>query len=354
MRDFIYTAHPARVIFASGAIARVADEVGRMGLARVLVLSTPEQRQAADHLATLIGPACAGVFAGAVMHTPVSVTEQAMQVVTSRNVDGVVAIGGGSTIGLGKAIALRTDLPQIVCPTTYAGSEVTPIIGETSDGLKTTKTTLKVLPQVVIYDVDLTVGLPVGLSVTSGINAVAHAVEALYARDGNPIINMMAVEGVRAIVNSLPLIVAEPGNLVARSNAQYGAWLCGSCLGSVGMSLHHKLCHTLGGTFNLPHAETHTIVLPHALRYNAPAVPAAIAALAGALGHDDPAQALYDLAGTLGAVRALRDFGMPESGIDRATELALANAYWNPRPLERDAVRACIAGAWAGEPPRAY
>ncbi|BAV66913.1 maleylacetate reductase [Sphingobium cloacae] len=352
MRDFVYNAHPARVIFGSGSLGQVGDEAQRLGMERVLVLSTPEQKRSAEQVAELLGKFCADVFPGATMHTPVAVTEEAMELVASKKVDGVVAVGGGSTVGLGKAIALRSDLPQIVIPTTYAGSEVTPIIGETKDGLKTTQTTPKVLPEVVIYDVDLTLGLPTGLSVTSGINAVAHAVEALYAKDGNPIIDMMAEEGVRAIVRSLPAIVQDPGNREARSDAQYGAWLCGTCLGSVGMSLHHKLCHTLGGTFNLPHAETHTVVLPHALQYNAPAAPRAIDALARVFEERDPARALYDLAGALGAPRALRDLGMPEAGIDQATDLALANAYWNPRPLAREAVRACIAAAWAGEPPQ--
>lgn len=353
MREFIYNAHPARIIFRSHGTASVSEEAGRLGMARALVLSTPEQRPAAEAVATLLGPLSAGIFSGATMHTPVNVTETAMRTVAELRVDGLVAIGGGSTIGLGKALALRTDLPQIVIPTTYAGSEVTPILGETADGQKTTQTTVKVLPEVVIYDVEQTLGLPIGLSVTSGINAIAHAVEALYAKDRNPIISMMAVEGVRALAGSLPAIVARPRDSAARAEAQYGAWLCGTCLGAVGMSLHHKLCHTLGGTFNLPHAETHTVVLPHALRYNAPAVPDAIAALSGALGHADPAMALFELSDRLGAPRALRDLGMPESGIDRATELALANPYWNPRPLEHDAVRACIAAAWAGDPPKA-
>jgi alcohol dehydrogenase class IV len=252
---------------------------------------------------------------------------------------------------LGKAIALRTDLRQIVIPTTYAGSEVTPIIGETSDGVKSTQTTLKVLPEIVIYDVDLTLDLPVPQSVTSGMNALAHAVEALYARDCNPIIDLIALEGARAIIRSLPRIVMNAKDEEARSDAQYGAWLCGTCLGSVGMSLHHKLCHTLGGTFNLPHAETHTAVLPHALAYNAPAAAKAVQALGNVLESDDPALALYNLAKTMGAPLALRDFGMPEEGIELATDLALTNAYWNPRPMERDAIRACIASAWAGEPP---
>lgn len=352
MRDFTYNAHAGRVIFGAGSVARIADEANRLGATQLLVLSTKEQQASAEEVARLLGPLCAGIFSGAVMHTPVDVTDEAMRTVQSKRIDGIVAIGGGSTIGLGKAIALRSDLPQIVVPTTYAGSEVTPIIGQTDNGLKTTQTTVKVLPEVVIYDVDQTLSLPTGLSVTSGINAVAHAVEALYAKDGNPIIDMMAAEGVRAIVRSLPRIVANPADRDARSDAQYGAWLCGTCLGAVGMSLHHKLCHTLGGTFNLPHAETHTIILPHALHYNASAVPRAMATLSGALDSDDPAGALYDLSGALGAPRALRDLGMPESGIDQATTLALANAYWNPRPLEHDAVRACIAAAWAGEPPQ--
>jgi maleylacetate reductase len=351
MRTFTYNAHPARIVFGPGTLAQLPEEARRLGLTKLLVLSTKEQRPTAEKVAELLGPFYAGMFAEAAMHTPVEVTEAAMRIVAEKGIDGVVAVGGGSTTGLGKAIALRTDLPQIVIPTTYAGSEVTPILGESKDGLKTTQTTPKVLPEVVIYDADLTLTLPAGLSATSGINAIAHAIEALYARDTNPIIDMMAVEGVRALTSSLPHIVQNPSDRDARAAAQYGAWLCGACLGSVGMSLHHKLCHTLGGAFGLPHAETHTVVLPHALRYNAPAVPEVMATLARVLGDPDPARALYDLAGRLGTPRALRDLGMPESGIDRAVDLALANPYWNPRPLEREALRACVAAAWAGAPP---
>lgn len=353
MREFVYTSHPARVIFRPGALADLSSEAERLGIGRVLVLSTPEQSASADAVSDRLGSRSAGTFTRAAMHTPVSVTQEAMKVVAELGVDGLVAIGGGSTIGLAKAIALRTDLPQIVIPTTYAGSEVTPIIGQTEDGLKTTQVSARVLPEIVIYDVELTLTLPPALSATSGMNAIAHAVEALYARDRNPIVSMMALEGVRALVGSLPKVVRNPNDIEARSDLQYGAWLCGTCLGAVGMALHHKLCHTLGGTFDLPHAETHTVVLPHALAYNAPAAPDAVAFLADALGDADPARALFELAGELGVARALKDLGMPEDGIDRATDLALANPYWNPRPLERDALRACIAAAWAGEAPRA-
>ena len=350
MRPFHYNGHPARVIFGSGTLSQLPDEVARLGLKRTLVLATPPQEAEAKRVAALLGDASAGVFAGAVMHTPVEVTEKAMAVVAETEADGVIAIGGGSTTGLGKAIALRTDLPQIVVPTTYAGSEMTPILGETKDNAKTTQSSPKILPEVVIYDVDLTMSLPAGLSGTSGINAIAHAVEALYSRDANPIVDLMALDAIGALHRALPRIAKDPGDREARSDALYGAWLCGMCLGAVGMSLHHKLCHTLGGSFDLPHAETHTAVLPHALAYNAPAIPAVIVRLQALLGPD-PAGALYDLAGAVGAERSLKALGMPENGIDTATERAFANPYWNPRPLERDAVRALIARAYAGERP---
>ncbi len=351
MEPFVYTASPVRVIFGSGTLSRLADEVERLGLRRVLLLSTPPQEADAQALARRLGARAAGVFAGAVMHTPADVTEQAMARVGGLGADGLLAIGGGSTIGLGKAIAYRTDLPQIVVPTTYAGSEMTPILGETQDGGKVTVSDARILPEVVLYDVDLTLTLPAALSGTSGINAIAHAVEALYARERNPVISLMAVEGVGALARALPRIAAAPADPAARSDALYGAWLCGACLGAVGMALHHKLCHTLGGSFGLPHAETHAIVLPHALAYNAPAVPDAMARLRPVLG-DDPARAIHDLAGRVGATRALRDLGMAESAIDEAASRALANPYWNPRPLEPEGIRALLRRAWAGEPPR--
>jgi maleylacetate reductase len=203
----------------------------------------------------------------------------------------------------------------------------------------------------VIYDVDLTMAMPARLSATSGINAIAHAVEALYARDRNPIISLMAQEGIGTLAHALQRICAQPNDKAARSDALCGAWLCGVCLGAVGMALHHKLCHTLGGLFNLPHAETHTVILPHALAYNSAAVPDAVARIAAALGVPDPALGLYDLARRLGAPQSLRAIGMPENGIDQAADLAVTNPYWNPRPIERTAIRDLIARAWRGEPP---
>lgn len=341
---------PARVLFGAGTRAALAEEARAAGIHRALVLSTPQQAGLAETVAQGLGDMAVGLFSGAAMHTPVDVTLTALEALTDAGADGVIAVGGGSTIGLAKALAARTGVVQVVLPTTYAGSEMTPILGETENGQKTTRSGPEIQPEVVIYDVDLTLSLPVAMSVTSGINAIAHAVEALYATNGNPVIDALALEGIGALVGALPAIVADPTGVAGREQALYGAWLCGTCLGSVGMALHHKLCHVLGGSFGLPHAETHTVVLPHALAYNAPAVPGVIAALAPILG-DDPAASLQVLAQCLGAPHSLRDLGLAEDAIDRATALAMQARYPNPRALEETAVRAMLARAWAGEAP---
>ena len=349
MQSFVYNANPGRVIFGRGTVARVAEEAERLGVRRLLLLSTPAQETGARALAERLGSLVAAIFPGATMHTPVAVTEEAMREAGRHGADALLALGGGSTIGLAKALAVRTGLPQIVIPTTYAGSEMTPILGETQDGLKTVRSDPKILPQIVIYDVDLTSTLPRAMSVASGFNAMAHAVEALYARERNPIISLMALEGIKAMVRGLPRL-GTADDSAGRDDALYGAWLCGVCLGSVGMALHHKLCHTLGGRFGLPHAQTHTVILPHALAYNQAASRDALDGLAQSLGPD-MALALHELAGKLEAPRALKDLGMPASGIDEAVRLALANPYWNPRPLEEEGLKALLARAWAGDPP---
>lgn len=353
IESFVHTALPGRVVFGHGTLDRLATEVASLRCRRALVVSTPGRKRLAETIAARLGDLGAGVFAGATMHSPVEVTDAAMRVVSELEADCTVAIGGGSAVGLGKAIALRTDLPQIAVPTTYAGSEMTPVLGETKDGLKTAQRSPKLLPETVIYDVDLTLSLPPSTSGTSGINAIAHAIEALYAEDRNPLVSLIAEEGIAVMARSLPRIAADPQNRAVRADALYGAWLCGTCLAAVGMAIHHKLCHTLGGAFDLPHAETHTIILPHAVAYNAAAAPEAIARAARALGTPNVALALYELAGRLGARRALRDIGMPEAGIERAAALAIRNPYWNPRPIEQEAIRELLARAWAGAPPGA-
>jgi alcohol dehydrogenase class IV len=285
------------------------------------------------------------------MHVPIETAREARQVARQLGADCAVAIGGGSTTGLGKAIALDSGLPILAIPTTYAGSEMTPIYGLTEGGLKKTGKDARVLPRTVIYDPELSVSLPVGLSVTSGINAIAHAAEGLYAQDSNPVTDLMAEEGIAALARALPAIRRKADDIEARADALYGAWLCGSVLGSVGMALHHKLCHTLGGSFNLPHAEVHTVVLPHAIAFNAEAAPEAMRRIACALGATNAAEGLQALAKDNGAPVALKAIGMREADLDRAAELAVSNPYWNPRPFgaaERDAIRALLQRAFDG------
>ncbi|KAH8712041.1 hypothetical protein GQ44DRAFT_625996, partial [Phaeosphaeriaceae sp. PMI808] len=275
------------LFFRSGTLSRFPSGVSRQSLSATLILSTPQQVEHASMLKSLHDGKVAGIFTEATMHTPSAITEEALAYAQTVKEDSVILVGEGSTTGLDKAISIRTGLPHIRIPTTYAGSEMAPILGEMMGGKKTTRSDPKILPRTVIYDVDLTMSLPVSMSATSGINAIAHSVKALYAQNGNPIVSLLALEGIKAVANSLPIIASAPSDIPARQQALYRAWLCGTCLGSVSMSLHHKLCHTLGGSYNMPHAETHTIILPHALAYNAPNIPEVMEKLAAALPDSD-------------------------------------------------------------------
>ncbi len=342
MIPFVYSALQTRVIFGRGKLSEAAAEAKRLGMKRPLLITTPNQ--ADSGLAVLKATNCVA-FAGAAMHTPTNVTDAALALLRAEDCDGTIALGGGSSTGLGKAIALRTDLPQLVIPTSYAGSEMTNILGETADGAKTTKRDAKIQPETVIYDADLLHTLPDHFAATSGMNAIAHAVEGLYAVDGNPIVSLMAEEGIRALSSALPKGKA------GHDEALYGAWLCGTVLGSVAMALHHKLCHVLGGSFNLPHAETHTVVLPHATAYNAKSSPQAMQSIARSLNASSAAGGLYDLAKRLGAPVTLKELGMPEAGLDKAADVAVSSPYPNPRALERNAIRQLLDDAYHGRRP---
>ncbi|CAN7779010.1 maleylacetate reductase [Variovorax sp. LjRoot175] len=354
MKEFVYNGQPSRVVFGAGTLAHLEREIELLGARRALVLSTPEQQGHAQRVAERLGSRAAGVFARAVMHVPIETAREAREEARRLGADCAVAIGGGSTTGLGKAIALDSGLPIVAIPTTYAGSEMTPIYGITEGGLKKTGKDARVLPRTVIYDPELTLTLPVAMSVTSGMNAIAHAAEGLYARDGNPVMDLMAEEGIRALARALPAILRRSDDIDARGDALYGAWLCGTVLGNVGMALHHKLCHTLGGSFNLPHAEVHTVVLSHAIAFNAPAVPEAMARIRralGAQGHGSAAAALFDLGLCNGAPVALRDIGMKEDDLDRAAEIVVGNPYWNPREVgatQRGEIRELLQKAFEG------
>jgi maleylacetate reductase len=348
--SFTYRGSAARILFGAGRRAEAGACVEKLGCSKALILSTPHQKGDAENLSDQLGDLSVGVFSRAAMHTPVEITEDAMETVKATGADCVVALGGGSTTGLGKAIAYRNGLPQVVIPTTYAGSEVTPILGQTEGGRKTTVRGDSILPEVVIYDPELTLGLPLAMSLTSGLNAMAHAAEALYAQDRNPVSSLMAREGLAAFKRSLPALVADCSDPTARADALYGAWLCGTVLGTVGMALHHKICHTLGGSFNIPHAETHAIMLPHTVGFNASAVPGALEPITDLFGST-PGAGLYDFSKNIGAPQALKDLGLTEANLERASEIATENPYWNPRPIDRESIRKLLQDAWEGSRP---
>jgi maleylacetate reductase len=348
LSPFTYVSLPTRVVFGEGTVAQLAAEVDALGAKRALVLSTPRGGAEAKRLTASLGARYAGLYDKAVMHVPVEVAEDARRVAKELGADCCVAIGGGSTIGLGKAIALTTGLPVIAVPTTYSGSEMTSAQGFVEGGIKTVKLDPKMQPRTVIYDPELTLGLPPATSAASGMNALAHCAEALYARQSNPIVQLMAEEGIRALAASLPAVVTDPGDLAARGEALYGAWLAGVALAAGGMALHHKLCHTLGGTWNLPHAQTHAIVLPHALAYNASAAPEAMARIARAIGAPNAPAGVYDLEKKLGLKMKLADLGFGEADIARAAKIATDAPYANPAAVTYEGVVTLLERAQAG------
>ncbi|HWN35917.1 MAG TPA: maleylacetate reductase [Pseudonocardia sp.] len=381
MQEFHYDALPGRVVFGAGVARReLRAEADRLAVDRVLLVATETEEPLARELAAPLGERVVAVFTSVRPHVPIQVAEAARALAASVRADAVLSIGGGSTTGTAKAIALTTGLPIIAVPTTYAGSEVTPVWGLTESSAsgtsigaeqsrKTTGVDHRVLPRTVVYDPELTVTLPADLSAASGLNALAHCVEAFWAPRRNPISSLAAEEGIRALAAGLPAVHADPTDLAARSDLLYGAYLAGSAFAVAGSGLHHKICHALGGAFNLPHAQTHAIVLPEVLAFNAPAAPDAARRIGRALGagaqanaghHEgadhtgdtDPVRALRELSAGLGIPRGLRELGLREDQIDESVELvAPAVPVDNPRRADRAALREIIHAAWAGSVP---
>src|SRR5215510_11067869 len=276
MQGFVYDQPAHRVIFGVGALARLREEVERLGLQRPLFISTPGRLKDANQSANNLTDMAAAVYAEAVMHVPIETVYSAREMAGRHNADGLIAFGGGSAIDTSKAVGLQLGIPIVAVPTTYGGSEVTPFYGYTEDGIKKGKRDRKMLPKSVIYDPALTVSLPAHVSGPSGMNAIAHCVEGLYARNANPLTSLLAAESIAALARSLPVVVKEPTNIDSRADALYGAWLAGMVLGSVGMAVHHNISHVLGGSFGLAHADVHTVILPHAAAFNREAAPDAM------------------------------------------------------------------------------
>lgn len=343
---------PMRVVFGPGALDQIGAELEELGASRVLTVSSPGRVALAERVAGLLGARSVGTHPEAVEHVPTPVADAAVERARTLGADACLAVGGGSAIGLAKMLARDLAIPVVAVPTTYAGSEMTAVWGQTDAAGKRTGVDERVRPALVIYDPALTLDLPARVSAASGMNALAHAVEALYAPDASPVTDLFAREGVAALTSALPSLVSgEPDDQVARSTALYGAWLCGACLGATTMGLQHKLAHVLGGTSGLPHAPAHAVVLPHVLAYNAGYAPATITALAQVLDTPEPAHALWELTHALGLPRSLGELGFATTDIDTVSAQVVARPYPNPRPVAAADVADLLRRAWAGEPP---
>ena len=358
MKPFTYDQFPARIVFGAGRLAEVGAEVERLGGRRVMLISDGQAAAIAAAVTEQLSSRLALAWDEVAQHVPVELAERARAAATAADIDCVVCIGGGSSTGLAKALALSHGMPIVAVPTTYAGSEQTAIYGLTGGRHKQTGKNPVVLPKTVVYDPELTVGLPPQVTGPSAFNALAHSVEALYAPGNNPVTSALALEGVRAINQSLPTVMASPGDVDARGALLYGAYLSGVALGTTSTGLHHKLCHVLGGRFNLVHADAHSVILAHAIAFNAPALPAEMARLADALGvpGGDPAAALWDLAVASKVPTRLADLTGHDGLLKRddlpgAAHAAAAEITVNPRPVDEADLLGILERAYEGARP---
>jgi maleylacetate reductase len=349
--SFALEALPQRIVFGVGAVAGVPDEVDRLGLHRVMLIAGGSAKPAGDDVAERLGVRVAGRWSEVRQHVPEALAAHARAAAAEAGADGVLTVGGGSATGLGKAVTVHTGLPLVAVPTTYAGSEATPFWGITGERKRTGRDP-RVLPRTVVYDPALTTGLPARATGTTGFNALAHCVEALYAPRANPVTALLAEAGLRRLARALPAAVAAPDDLAARSDALLGAYLAGAALGTAGTALHHTICHVLGGSFGLVHGEANAVLLPHVVALNGAAAPDMARAVAGALGAEEPAAGLRALAERLGLPTSLAAIGMPRDGLDAAAEQAVAAVGdRNPRPVDVPTVRRMLDDAYAGRPP---
>lgn len=341
-----------RVRFGAGRAAEnLAAEVDRLGSRRIMVIAATHQAAIADAVTARIDVALR--HDDVASHVPVGKAQKARAVAAEYGADLLVCVGGGSSTGLAKAVALTTGLPIVAVPTTYAGSEATNVWGLTEAARKTTGVDDRVLPATVIYDADLTVSLPVALSVASGLNALAHCIDSMWAPRADPINQALAAEGIRALASGLPAITRDPRDPAGREQALYGAYLSAVAFASASSGLHHKICHVLGGAYGMPHAQTHAVVLPYVLAFNAPAAPEAASRIAAAFGAADAVDGLNTLRARLEAPRALADHGLPAANIAEAAQLILpAVPASNPRAVTAADLEALLRAAHTGNTPR--
>jgi len=345
--NFTYTSYPNQVYFGKGK----TDELPNIlkDYSKVMAMGEERWEPHIKKVAKEIGEENLYYFPEIIQHVPQSLVDKAMIKLKEEKPDVLLAFGGGSAVGLAKALALETDIPIIAVPTTYSGSEQTNIWGISTDEGKTTGKSMKVMPKVVVYDPDLTSSLPLSLAVTSGMNAMAHLMEAIYAPNGNPVTRHHALLGVEYIKKGLEILAKEKQlTEEANTDIQFGAYLAGKCLCEVSMSLHHKMAHVLGGSFKLEHSYVHTVLQSFVLKYQWDSLTDEIKTdFRQVLGHN-PAHKLQELSGNAGGPTDLKSIGFKIDDIEKAVETVLAKPYENVAPLEKSKLVDMLHHAYEG------
>jgi maleylacetate reductase len=352
VRDFVHELVTGRVVFGAGSIAQVADEVRRLGCSRVLIIGGRHARVYADSITKDLGQLAAGRIEEVVQHVPLALADAAIALSDRLRADLLVPVGGGSSIGLAKAIARERSVAILAVPTTYAGSEMSPIWGLTEADRKSTGRAARVQPRVVVYDPNTTLSMPPHLTAVSGMNALAHAAEALYAPQVSPLVLLAAEQSVRLFARALPVLAADPQDCAARSDALYAAFLAGVSLGNAAMGIHHKICHVLGGAYNLPHGDIHSAVLPYAVAFNRDDAPEAMSRIAAALDHDDAAAGIWQVAHNIGAPTDLISTGFSADQIEAVADVVANAEFPNPRTVSIEGVCDLLGAACAGSQPQ--
>ncbi len=367
MDSFVYRTHRQEIIFAPGALAQIGEAITHSGWTRLVLYASPSMQKAAhiEKIRTALGNRLVAVYGEVRPHVQDQQVQEAVELAVQCEADAVIGLGGGSPIGMAKAVASRLGEIQVIAiPTTYAGSEMTPVFGITHTDedppRKVTVNDPRIVPSLVVYDPQLTLDLPPELTASTGINALAHCIEALYSKTRNPLSTAAAKEAVGHIQKALLRCYQDGTDVEARSEMLLGSHLAGVSLATVSMGLHHGLCHVLGGSANVPHGLANAILLPHAIRFNADAAATELLPAADVMGapetyrqQKDRIDALADLIssliGRMNLPQHLRDVGVNENDLPELARIAFQNKTIqnNPRPVtDVEQLETLLRGAW--------
>lgn len=351
MHPFRHDVLPTRIDFGEGARHRVAGLLSAFGARRPLVVDGLPGVTASEEVTAALGGLVAGTVTGLTQYITPELVTRATEAYRAGGADSVVSVGGGSAIGVAKVLAVHHDAPLVAVPSTYSGSEATPIYSVVVDSAKQTRSDARACPRGIAYDPALTATLPARLAASSAFNALAHCIEGLYSPRADPFSRLYALEGARLVGEHLPLLSVEETAPQARAALLWASYLGGATIATAGIALHHKICHVLGASLDLPHADLNAVVLPYALAYNAPAVPEALVDLRRTWATEDPVGHVRALARSAHAPTGLAELGMRSTDVVAAAAAVVAATQANPRPVTEQGMQALLTAALHGDPP---